>query len=143
MFLQPAGVKDYTTLLLCSYPTTSDIQLSIEILGPLPLCARFRQGWGRESAQDNAPVARFVWLALAARIVPSMQMRCDAMRCKAASRSRLACVSGFPCLASSLTLLQLIVCRESQSCFFFLMERRPGACSVEGPQQSVPTAPLP
>lgn len=122
MFLQPAGVKDYTTLLLCSYPTTSDIQLSIEILGPLPLCARFRQGWGRESAQDNAPVARFVWLALAARIVPSSfhAMQCDAMRCKAAS------------LASPVSPASLPPSK-----------RRPGACSVEGPQQSVPTAPLP
>lgn len=91
MFLQPAGVKDYTTLLLCSYSTTSAIQLSIEILGPLLSLRSLSAGVGERICTGHAPVARFVWLALAARIVPSMQ--CDAMRCKAASPSLASPVS--------------------------------------------------
>jgi hypothetical protein len=90
-----AGVKDYTTLLLCSYSTTSAIQLSIEILGPLSALA-FGRGGGENLHRTTPPwPASFGWhWQQGSFLLPSMQ--CNAMQ------SRLACVSGFPCLASSL-----------------------------------------
>lgn len=110
MFLQPAGVKDYTTLLLCSYSTTSAIQLSIEILGPLLSLRSLSAGVGERICTGQRPRGplRLAGTGSKDRSFHA-NMRCDAMQ----SRLALACVSGFPCLASSLRPTTLLQCFSS------------------------------
>lgn len=90
MFLQPAGVKDYTTLLLCSYSTTSAIQLSIEILGPLLSLRSLSAGVGERICTGQRPRGplRLAGTGSKDRSFHA-NMRCDAMQSRLALAPRL------------------------------------------------------